>query len=82
MNAFILVQTEPGKAARIAEQIRSLEGVTEAVGVSGPYDVIARARVRDLRHLDALVLDRLRTMEGVLRALPSSVVSPQLSQRT
>lgn len=82
MDVFILVQTEPGKAAHIAEQLRSVEGVTEAVLVSGPYDVIARARVLDLEHLDALVSGHLRAMEGLLRVLPSTVVSTQLSERT
>jgi DNA-binding Lrp family transcriptional regulator len=82
LDAFILVQTEPGKAARVAEQLRSVEGVTEAVVVSGPYDVIARARVSDLDHLDALVSGHVRKTEGLLRALPSTVVSGQLSERT
>jgi DNA-binding Lrp family transcriptional regulator len=82
LDAFILVQTEPGKAARIAEQLRSVDGVTEAVLVSGPYDVIARTRVPDRDHLDALVSRHVRMMEGLLRVLPSMVVSTQLSERT
>lgn len=82
LDVFILVQVEPGRAARIAEQLRSVEGVTEAVLVTGPYDVIARARLPDLDHLDALVSGRLKTMEGLLRVLPSTVVSTELPERT
>lgn len=48
VDAFILVQTNPGTAARVAEQVRSIEDVTEARMVTGPYDVIARVRVADL----------------------------------
>lgn len=82
LDAFILVQTEPGRAARVAEHLRSIEGVTEAVLVTGPYDVIARARVPDLDHLDVLVSGDLREMEGLLHVLPSTVVPTQLSERT
>jgi DNA-binding Lrp family transcriptional regulator len=82
LDAFIFIQTEPGRAARVAEQLRSVEDVTEAVLVTGPYDVIARARVSDLDHLDALVSGHVRKMQGLLRAIPSTVVSGQLSERT
>jgi DNA-binding Lrp family transcriptional regulator len=82
LDAFILVQTEPGKAARVVEQLRSVEGLTEAVLVTGPYDVIARVRMPDLDRLDALVSGHLRKLEGLLHVLPSMVVSTQLSERT
>ena len=42
VQAFILIQTEVGKAATVAEAIRTVAGVTSAEDVTGPYDVIAR----------------------------------------
>ena len=42
VQAFILIQTEVGKAATVAQSIGELSGVVSAEDVTGPYDVIAR----------------------------------------
>ncbi len=43
VQAYILVQTEVGKAAEVAKEIGKISGVTTAEDVTGPYDVIVRA---------------------------------------
>jgi DNA-binding Lrp family transcriptional regulator len=45
--AYILIQTEVGKAAKVAEKIVEIEGVQQAEDVTGPYDVIVRAEARN-----------------------------------
>lgn len=77
MDAFILVQAEPGKAASVFERMRSLEGVIDAQMVTGPYDVIARVRAADLHGQKALFPDRVRALDGVLRVLASPIVPRQ-----
>jgi nitrate reductase NapAB chaperone NapD len=76
VDAFILVQVEPGKAASVFERIRSLEGVIVAQMVTGPYDVIAWVRAADLHSLKGSS-DRLRALDGVLHALACPVVPRQ-----
>src|SRR6266704_3390666 len=44
VEAYILVQTEVGKAADVASLISKISGVTQAEDVTGPYDVIVRAQ--------------------------------------
>jgi DNA-binding Lrp family transcriptional regulator len=56
--AYILVQTEVGKAAQVAKDIVRIEGVQQAEDVTGPYDVIARAEARNLDELGKLVVAR------------------------
>ena len=51
VQAYILIQTEVGKAATVAEQIASISGVTLAEDVTGPYDVIARVEARNVDEL-------------------------------
>src|SRR5919107_3585700 len=46
VTAYILVQTEVGKAAQVAKEIVEIEGVQQAEDVVGPYDVIVRAQAR------------------------------------
>jgi DNA-binding Lrp family transcriptional regulator len=75
LDGFIFIQTEPGRAARVAKEVRSVQGVTKEVPVSGSYDVIARLRVADLPYLHGRVSDRLRAVEWMLRVLPSVILS-------
>ena len=43
VSAYILIQTEVGKAAQVATEVDGIDGVVSAEDVTGPYDVIARA---------------------------------------
>ena len=43
VQAYILVQTNVGKAAEVAHAISAIQGVTLAEDVTGPYDVIVRS---------------------------------------
>jgi DNA-binding Lrp family transcriptional regulator len=72
--AYILVQTEVGKAARVAKDIVRIEGVQQAEDVTGPYDVIARAEARNLDELGKLVVARVQAVDGITRTLTCPVV--------
>jgi DNA-binding Lrp family transcriptional regulator len=51
VQAYILIQTEVGKAAAVATAVAHLPGVTSAEDVTGPYDVIVRAQADDVDQL-------------------------------
>ena len=72
--AYILIQTEPGKAAIVAAALRDLPGVLEAAILAGPYDVIARAQAREIDELAKLVTARVQTLDGVRRTMTCPVV--------
>ena len=72
--AYILIQTEPGKAAIVAAALRNLPGVSQTASLAGPYDVIARAQARDIDELAKLVSARVQTLDGVSRTLTCPVV--------
>ena len=40
IRAFLLIQTESGKAKEVVSALEQLEGVKSADQVTGPYDVI------------------------------------------
>jgi hypothetical protein len=48
VQACVLIQTEVGKAAVVAEEVRKITGVETADDVTGPYDVIVRASSEDV----------------------------------
>ena len=74
VQAYILIQTEVGKAADVARQIAEIEGVTLAEDVTGPYDVIVRAEARNVDELGKLVVARVQSVEGITRTLTCPVV--------
>jgi DNA-binding Lrp family transcriptional regulator len=74
VTAYILIQTEVGKAAQVAKDIVKIEGVQQAEDVTGPYDVIARAEARNLDELGKLVVARVQVVNGITRTLTCPVV--------
>jgi DNA-binding Lrp family transcriptional regulator len=75
VNAYILIQTEVGKAADVAREIGDLDGVTNAEDVTGPYDVIVRAEAETVDELGKLVVARVQAVAGITRTLTCPVVN-------
>jgi DNA-binding Lrp family transcriptional regulator len=74
VQAYILIQTEVGKAAAVAAEVASLPGVASAEDVTGPYDVIVRAEATDVDQLGQLVVARVQKVKGITRTLTCPVV--------
>jgi DNA-binding Lrp family transcriptional regulator len=74
VQAYILIQTEVGKAADVALQIADVQGVTLAEDVTGPYDVIVRAEARNVDELGKLVVAKVQNVPGITRTLTCPVV--------
>ncbi len=74
VNAYILIQTEVGRAADVAKSIAGLPGVTQAEDVTGPYDVIVRAEAASVDELGKLVVARVQGVSGITRTLTCPVV--------
>ena len=75
VQAYILIQTEVGKAAQVAKTINEITGVTKAEDVTGPYDVIVRAEAESVDELGRLVVARLQSVDGITRTLTCPVVN-------
>jgi DNA-binding Lrp family transcriptional regulator len=74
VSAYILIQTEVGKAAQVAKEVSDIKGVASAEDVTGPYDVIVRAEARSVDELGKLVVARIQAVEGITRTLTCPVV--------
>ena len=74
VQAYILIQTEVGKAASVAKAIQDIKGVTNAEDVTGPYDVIVRAEAETMDDLGRMVVSRVQMIEGITRTLTCTVV--------
>lgn len=74
VQAYILIQTDVGKAAEVARAIAAIPGVTQAEDVTGPYDVIARAEASSVDELGKMVVSRVQMIDGITRTLTCPVV--------
>jgi hypothetical protein len=72
VTAYILIQTEVGKAAQVAKDIVDITGVQQAV--AGPFDVVVRAEARNIDQLGKLVVARVQAVDGITRTLTCPVV--------
>ncbi|PRW62606.1 Lrp/AsnC ligand binding domain-containing protein [Actinopolyspora mortivallis] len=74
VQAYILIQTEVGKAAEVAGEISGGTGIISAEDVTGPYDVIVRAEAENVDQLGKMVVANIQNVEGITRTLTCPVV--------
>jgi DNA-binding Lrp family transcriptional regulator len=72
VQAYVLIQTEVGKAAQVASEVRKIDGVRCADDVTGPYDVIVSAEAESVDELGKM---RVQLVEGITRTLTCPVVN-------
>ena len=75
VQAYILIQTEVGRAALAAATIAEISGVASSEEVSGPYDVIVRVDAADASNLTDDVLPQIQKVDGITRTLTCPVVT-------
>jgi DNA-binding Lrp family transcriptional regulator len=75
VHAYVLIQTDVGKAAQVAQQLSGIGGVAVAEGVTGPYDVIVRAEAASMDDLGRMVVRDMQQIDGITRTITCPVVT-------
>jgi DNA-binding Lrp family transcriptional regulator len=75
VQAYILIQTDVGKASSVAQAISEIAGVTLAEGVTGPYDVVMRAEAPSMEEFGRVILAKVQAVPGITRTLTCPVTS-------
>jgi len=75
VTAYILIQTEVGKAASVASEVRDIPGVVAADDVTGPYDVVVRVEAPSMDELGRLVVSRVQMLAGITKTTTMPVVN-------
>jgi DNA-binding Lrp family transcriptional regulator len=75
VKAYLLIQTDVGKAASVAAELSTIDGVTAADDVTGPYDVIVVAEAGTLDELGRMVVSRVQLIDGITRTTTCPVVN-------
>ncbi len=74
VQAYVLIQTDSGRASEVAHAIGEIEGVDSSQAVTGPYDVIVAARASDVDALGYLVVSKIQPVPGIVRTLTCPVI--------
>ena len=74
VQAYILIQTEVGKAREVAAAIREIPGVVRVDAVTGPYDVVVLTEARGVDELGSMIVSKVQLVQGITRTLTCSVV--------
>ncbi|QOC93104.1 Lrp/AsnC ligand binding domain-containing protein [Micromonospora craniellae] len=74
VQAYILIQTEVGRARDVAGLIADLAGVVRVDAVTGPYDVVVLTEADTVDELGKLIVSNVQMVPGITRTLTCSVV--------
>ena len=74
LSAYVLIETQVGKVAHVAQALIKLDGVQLAEDLAGPYDVIARLHAPSLDQLGRLVVAHIQILDGVTRTVTCIVL--------
>ncbi|GAA1036887.1 Lrp/AsnC ligand binding domain-containing protein [Virgisporangium ochraceum] len=74
VQAYILIQTEVGKARDVAAAIRDVGGVVRVDAVTGPYDVVVLTEARTVDELGKMIVSKVQLVPGITRTVTCSVV--------
>ena len=77
MQAYVLVNTEPGKLWEIADEALKIEGIKMAHAVTGQFDVVAYAEFTKMDELGNII-EKLQRLQGVRRTQTSIVIPPTI----
>ena len=75
MEAYVLIQTEVGRAEVVAKQLSALPGVVSAEYVTGPYDVVLRISADTLARRQSVVVPAVQQVPGITRTLTCPIAN-------
>ncbi|HIE18717.1 TPA: Lrp/AsnC family transcriptional regulator [Candidatus Bathyarchaeota archaeon] len=64
ISVYVLIQVEKGEPWPVADKVSKIEGVKTAHIVTGQYDIITFAELKDLQDIKDLI-KKIHQMEGI-----------------
>ena len=74
VQAYILIQTEVGKARDVATAIQGVPGVVRVDAVTGPYDVVVLTESNTVDELGKMIVSNVQMVPGITRTLTCPIV--------
>jgi DNA-binding Lrp family transcriptional regulator len=77
LEAYIFINTEPGKPWEVAELISKISGVKTAHAVTGQFDVVTYVEFVKMDFLREII-EKIQSIKGVRRTQTAVVMPPRL----
>jgi DNA-binding Lrp family transcriptional regulator len=77
LQAYVLVNTEPGKLWEVAEAASKIKGVKMAHAVTGQFDVVVYAEFIKMDELGKII-EELQRLDGVRRTQTVIAIPPTI----
>jgi DNA-binding Lrp family transcriptional regulator len=68
-KAFVLIETDVGKAREVTAALKKLRGVKSVDTVTGPYDIIVIIEAEGLNDIGDLVTGKIHPIAGISRTV-------------
>ena len=79
MEAYVLVNTEPGRLWEVVEAALRIKGVKKAHAVAGQYDVITYVEFVEMSELGRII-DKIQCIKGVMRTQTAIAMALRLKE--
>jgi Lrp/AsnC family transcriptional regulator for asnA, asnC and gidA len=66
VTAFILLNVDMSSQNKVFETIKAMDEILEVYVIFGAFDIIIKAEFENNNQLSAFVIDKLKTLDGVL----------------
>jgi DNA-binding Lrp family transcriptional regulator len=77
LEAYIFINSDPGRLWEIAKAALKIEGVKMAHAVTGQFDVVAYAEFANMNMLRGII-DKFQSLKGVQRTQTAVAIPPRL----
>lgn len=62
---FVLISTAPAKEHHVYNELLKIKEIVELHPLFGEYDLIAKVEAKDLEELGKIVVEKIRSIDGV-----------------
>ncbi|MEM4187954.1 MAG: Lrp/AsnC ligand binding domain-containing protein [Candidatus Hadarchaeum sp.] len=69
------IRTEPGKALKLLDAVKKIQGVQVAFATTGRFDIVARIEAADLKSLGETIVGKIQSLQGVKYTETSLIVA-------
>ncbi|MGE3062706.1 MAG: Lrp/AsnC family transcriptional regulator [bacterium] len=73
--AYLLINTEAGKALTVLNEVKKLKEIEHAHVVTGLHDLIALVHAESTKHLADEIVNKIQKIDGIQRTVTCIVVN-------
>ncbi|KER05861.1 putative homocitrate synthase protein [Marine Group I thaumarchaeote SCGC AAA799-E16] len=74
---YVMITCDVGFEEPVINQLKTIEGIKEVIGVIGTYDIIIKLESSDLENLKNIIPSKIRKIQNIRTTLTLSVIESQ-----